>query len=100
MSRRRRILIRTTDPLAYEVLAALRIAALAHGSGPGTKQVEAQQSLRESKPWLTTAEAAERLGISDRAVRKRIARGRLPAMSCGGRWLVNHHHVRIAQTLD
>jgi excisionase family DNA binding protein len=37
----------------------------------------AQEQRRERKPWLTLAEAAERLGCSKDAVRMRARRGRL-----------------------
>lgn len=40
-------------------------------------------------PLVTTVEAADILGISTRAVRKAIAKGRLPGRLSGGTWLVN-----------
>ena len=39
--------------------------------------------------WLTTADAARLLGISQRAVRKRIAKNQLPGRMVGGRWVVD-----------
>ncbi|MBJ7340635.1 MAG: excisionase family DNA-binding protein [Mycolicibacterium sp.] len=48
---------------------------------------------------MTTAEAAKELSVTDRAVRKRIAAGRLPATKHGSRWLLNRDHVQIAQAL-
>lgn len=49
---------------------------------------------RDSAPrgtgaWITTEAMAEVLGISDRAVRKRIAKNTLAGQKVGGRWLVN-----------
>jgi excisionase family DNA binding protein len=96
----KRILLRGADVEAYLVMAALHVAALAHGSGIGTKHATEQRCSQDLPMWLTTAEAAEQLGgISDRAIRKRIATGRLPATKFGGRWLLNRNDVRIAQAL-
>ena len=92
----RRIALRDTDPVAYEVLAALRLASLAYRSGSGTKLAVVQPGRQESETWLTTVEAASMLGVTDRAVRKRIAAGRLPAVKPGGRWLINRTHIHIA----
>jgi excisionase family DNA binding protein len=90
-----RIRVRDTDPAAYEVLMALHAAALDHRSGTGTKLAGAQPSRQESETWLTTTEAASLLGVTDRAVRKWIARGRLPATRHGGRWLINRAHLHL-----
>ena len=65
----KRISLRDTDPLAYEVLAALHIAALSHGSEDGTKRAVRQPKQQESDQWLTTQEAATELGVSVRAIR-------------------------------
>ena len=91
----RRIRLRDTDPLAYEVLAALHTAALQHGSGIGTKRVAGPMSSAESHVGLTTAEAATEMGVTDRAIRKQIATGRLPARRHGGRWLIYRNDVDI-----
>jgi excisionase family DNA binding protein len=82
----RRITLRSTDPQAYEVLMALHLAALS--SETGTKDSAGQHNQPNSEPWLTTIEAAELAGVSDRCVRKRIATGRLPATLVGHRWLI------------
>jgi excisionase family DNA binding protein len=39
--------------------------------------------------WLSTAEAARVLGVTERAVVKRIDAGRLPALKQGRRWRVD-----------
>jgi excisionase family DNA binding protein len=39
--------------------------------------------------WLTSAEAARVLGVSERAITKRCALGRLPALRQGRRWRVD-----------
>ena len=95
----RRIRVRETDPEAYEVLTALRLAALVYGSGNGTNPQLSQQIPGELETWLTTVEAGRRLGITDRAVRKRITAGQLAATLYGGRWLLNPRHVHAAQVL-
>jgi len=43
--------------------------------------------------WITTDQAADLLGITDRAVRKRIANQQLEAERRGRRWQVSRHHV-------
>jgi len=91
----KRISLRDTDPLAYEVLAALHIAALSHGSENGTKGVAGQPKQQESDQWLTTSEAATELGITDRAIRKQIATGRLPARRRGWQWQINRTDLHI-----
>jgi excisionase family DNA binding protein len=91
----KRISLRDTDPLAYEVLAALHIAALSHGSESGTKGVVGQPKQEESDQWLTTAEAAGELGVTDRAIRKRIATGRLPARRRGWQWQIDRNDLQI-----
>jgi excisionase family DNA binding protein len=85
----RRIALADTDPLAYAVLSALRMIALSHRSGNGTKLAEAQPSSEDSNVWLTTSDAAAELGVTDRAIRKWIAQNQLPAHRYGGRWLIN-----------
>lgn len=90
----RRIVVRGNDPAAYEVLMALHIAALTHRSGVGTKVTEQQGYPEESNVWMTTITAAERMGVTDRAIRKWIAVGKLPAIRHGGRWLINHNNIR------
>jgi excisionase family DNA binding protein len=95
----RRILLRDADVLKYEVLAALHLAALCDRSGVGTKVAVARTDPRNLETWLTTAEAASRLGVTDRAIRKWIAIGRLPAVKHGGRWVLNRNHIQIAQVV-
>ena len=87
--------MRDTDSLAYEVLAALHIAALNHGTENGTKRVAGQPKQQESDQWLTTAEAATELGISERAIRKRIERGRLRARRRGWQWQINRIDLHV-----
>jgi excisionase family DNA binding protein len=92
----RRMLLRITDAAAYEVLAALRLSALAHDdSENGTAIVGPQPNQPQSEMWLTTAQAAQRAGVTDRCVRKWIAQHRLPATRHGGRWLINSAQLHV-----
>lgn len=95
----RRINLRITDPSAYEVLAALHLAALSHRSGNGTKTAGAQPDPQDLTPWMTAREAAERLGVTDRAIRKWCQAGRLPAIRHGHRWLINRQHLPTTDIL-
>jgi excisionase family DNA binding protein len=94
-----RISVRDSDPLAYEVLAALHIAALDHRSGNGTKIVGQQHLPQELDVWLTTDAAAAQLRVTPRTVLKWIAAEKLPATRHGGRWLINRQHLNIIQAL-
>jgi excisionase family DNA binding protein len=94
----RRIMLRDTDPAAYEVLAALRLAALAHRSGNGTKVAAPQPDRPPLDLWLTTDQAAQQAGVTDRCIRKWIAQHRLPATRHGGRWLINPTHLDLTIT--
>jgi excisionase family DNA binding protein len=90
----RRIALRDTDPAAYAVLAALRLAALNHFSGTGTKLAAQQHLTQELRVWMSTSTAAALLGVTDRAIRKWIATGKLPATRHGSRWLINRNHLQ------
>ncbi|MFL0276994.1 helix-turn-helix domain-containing protein [Mycobacterium sp. SMC-19] len=93
----RRIGLRVTDPPAYEILAALHLAALHHRSGTGTETAGRQRNPQDSDVWITTAQAAQLLGCTDRAVRKWCRDGRISATRCGGRWLIRPQHLNITQ---
>jgi excisionase family DNA binding protein len=94
----RRIMLRDVDPTAYEVLAALRLAALAHRSGNGTKIAAPQPDQPQSESWLTTSQAAQTAGVTDRCIRKWIAQHRLPATRHGERWLIRPDHLHLITT--
>jgi excisionase family DNA binding protein len=89
-----RISVRDSDPLAYEVLAALHIAALSPRSDGGTNFAARQHLTEELTVWMSTGTAAALLGVTDRAIRKRIATGKLPATRHGSRWLINRNHLQ------
>ncbi|WP_062893339.1 helix-turn-helix domain-containing protein [Mycobacterium avium] len=98
-----RKMLRASDAEAYEVLSALYLSRLGHEqkvfptpqmSDTGhdldvdaTQQTESEQ--------LTTPQAAARLGVTDRTVRRWCATGRLPARWHGGRWYISEHDLRI-----
>jgi len=79
----------------YEVLAALRLAALAHRSGSGTKGATAQPDQEQSDLWLTITQAAQQAGVTDRCIRKWIAQHRLPAARRGDRWFIRRSDLNI-----
>jgi len=75
-----------------EVDAALLALALAGsswpGSGGGTKVAAPAEPVALSK-WVSTAGAAARLSITDRAVRRAINEGRLKARRDGTAWRIH-----------
>lgn len=44
---------------------------------------------------MTTTEAAEVLGVTDRRVRQQLERGDLPGSKTGGRWMVDATAVEL-----
>lgn len=89
-----RIRLRDTDPEAYVALTALHLAALR--SETGTNTPAPQGISAHSNMWMSTSEAAETLGVTDRCIRKWCANGRLHATRAGGRWLI--HRNALATT--
>lgn len=47
----------------------------------------------ERSTWLTVAQAAEELGCSEKAVRSRISRGRIPAKRQGARLYIRREDL-------
>jgi excisionase family DNA binding protein len=87
-----RVRLRGMDPEAYEVLAALHLAALHHSSSAaGTKVDRSQRFTTRSRVLLTTSEAAQQANVTDRCIRKWIAEGRLLGTKHGGRWLIERN---------
>lgn len=85
--------VRGHDPEVDAVLLALRLVAMtwpasAHGS-------EARQLPEVDPPcaWVGTRQAADRLGITERAVRQAIETRRLPAEQVDGRWRITRDDV-------
>jgi excisionase family DNA binding protein len=65
------------------------MAALAQVAGVPHPEPKRDAAVVGGTRWITTDEAAQHLGISDRAVRKRISSGALTARLIGGRWLID-----------
>lgn len=93
MTADRRILLRGSDPDAYVVLAALHLAALRSDSG--TDSVAGQRKTEQSEVWISTSEAAETLGVTDRCIRNWCRSGRLTARRVGKTWLINDHTLPL-----
>ena len=98
--RRIRTDARGTDPEVDSVLSDLhRVALLWRSSVDGSdprKPTEARALL----PWLTTAEAAGQLGITESRVRQAIRAKALPAEQIDHRWRISRHdfeHYRAAR---
>lgn len=88
-----RIVARGADAEVDNVLVAIRTAAMAwRAAATGSKQAPEPEVTRESK-WYSTTEAAERLGITDRAVRLAIQEKRLHATNLDGRWRINTEDI-------
>ena len=92
--------IRGADPEVDHVLIALAVAASGwrasvFGTGPRNLPEPESRSTR-----LTTAEVANLLGLTDRAIRSACQSGRLPATRTGDRWSVSREdaeHYRAAR---
>ena len=78
--------VRGQDAELDAVLLAIRLAAVAHSSAAGTIPAKTPEPQPHSRSGLMVPAAAIHLGISDRAVRKAMAEGRLSAQKIDGRW--------------
>ena len=76
--------------LPADVLAAFVELGTAHTNGSPTRTgIAAEPADVQRFPQIDVAEAAQRLGITRRAVQKRCAAGSLPAVRVGRRaWLI------------
>jgi excisionase family DNA binding protein len=71
-------------------LDRLRPALAAIGSAAEAQRAtDAARLVPAPSGWLTTTDAARVLGVTERAVVKRIAAGALPALRQGRRWRVD-----------
>jgi excisionase family DNA binding protein len=93
--------IRGVDPEADAVLMAIYIAALKwRSSACGTVDAPEPEPVTSSSQWLTTSQAADLAGVTDRAIRKAIAEGRLTATAIDGRHRISRddlEHYRAAR---
>lgn len=97
-----RIRARANDPEVYEVLLSLHEVALAWRSSAvaGTEEdtrPEPKRGLEQTKQ-LTSTEAADHLGVTDRAIRKAIHEGRLAASKTGSKWLIDREELAHFKT--
>lgn len=93
MTADRRIKLRDTDPDAYVALAALHLSALSSDSG--TKDAAPQSVSANLNMWMSTKQAANALGVTDRCIRKWCTTGRLHAELVGARWLVDPNSIAL-----
>lgn len=93
MTADRRIRLRHNDPEAYENLTALHLAALRSESG--TNQAAPQANSPNLDMWMSTSEAADAVGVTDRCIRKWCEDGQLGAIKSGGRWLINRNTLAL-----
>ena len=86
--------VRGNDSEVDAVLQAIGVVGLQYrtGSRVGTKPVPTPEPAAQSEV-LDTQQAADRLGIGQRAVVKAIASRRLPASMVGGRWVLLRQDV-------
>lgn len=88
---------RGVDPEVDAVLVALAVAAAAWRQQTGVSSDQGTDQRKQPEPGpcsdLSTTEAADRIGITDRGVRAAIAAGRLHAHRDGDRWRVDLEDV-------
>ncbi len=74
------------------VIRARQVAAIASLVSPGQPKVEAVPS--GAGRWVSVAQAAQRLGVTEQAVTKRARRGSLPARKVSRCWLIDMEGLR------
>lgn len=74
---------------AFETLATVPADGSAGGSVPGAGSVPPRERGAPCLRGISTVDAASRLGVTDRAVRKALLNGRLTGVKTGGRWIVD-----------
>jgi excisionase family DNA binding protein len=85
--------LRGLDPRRDAVYQALIEAAEHWRTVVGTNATPRPEPMPRS-PWMTASQAAAVLGITDRAVRKACAAGRLDAELVDGRWRITRASVQ------
>lgn len=94
--------IRGRDSELDSVLVAMAVAAAAWRTSATGSADTPGPPIGSHSGWLTTSEAAQRLGVTDRAIRIAIATERLPAEKVGDRWQIAaedvEHYMAARQT--
>jgi excisionase family DNA binding protein len=97
-----RVRTRGVDPEATQVLVNIRAAAMSwRGTATGTT-VAAIEELAAGLELLSTAQAADLLGVSRRGIGQAITRRKLPATRVGRVWRVSREdveHYRAARAV-
>lgn len=90
-----RIRERGADPEVDAVLVAVRLAALTwRTTATGTPVAAKPEAPTDLNQWFSTGQAADRLGITDRAVRLAIQEQRLHATNVAGRWRISKEDLQ------
>lgn len=88
-----RIRNRGADSEVDDVLVALHQVALAwRGAATGTREA-AKPELDRALDWVSTTQAANLTGITDRGIRRAIAAGHLKASNVTGRWRITREDL-------
>ncbi|MBI2907030.1 MAG: helix-turn-helix domain-containing protein [Chloroflexi bacterium] len=86
--------MKTLDPSTIETLAELHQEMLAaERTAAADALSEALSALARGRGWLTTGEAAERLGVTIPTIKDWIRRGTLKGAPMGSRWAVSEESV-------
>lgn len=89
-----RVRARGNDPEVDSVLQAMHRASLHwRTAATGSNRAPEPEAPTELNQWFSTTQAADRLGITDRAVRLAIAEHRLPATNLNGRWRITPEDI-------
>lgn len=83
--------VRGSDPELDAALAAMKIAQMKWASSASGTSLDtpAEPAGSLKQEWFTTTEAGNRLGISDRAIRKAIDEKRLSATRVDSTWKIH-----------
>lgn len=93
-----RVRLRDNNSELYEVLMAIH-SAPDDRSADGTKSDKVNGNQPALSAWMTTAEVADELHITDRCARNWCESGKLPATKTGGRWLIRRTDLHICRLI-
>lgn len=85
--------IRGADPEVDSVLVALTVAAMKWRTSATGSADAPRPEVAPGSPWVSSTQAADLLGIGDRAVRLAIDEQRLQAEKVQGRWRIAREDV-------